>query len=119
MRIFWLLGGLISLGIGIAGMILPLVPTVPLVLLAVFCFARSSDRLHDWILGHRVFGPMTTDWRNEGAISKKGKKAATVSILIVFAVSVLLQLKPWILLVQGVVLTGVLIFIWSRPNGSR
>lgn len=119
MRALWLIGGLISLAVGVAGIVLPLVPTVPLVLLAAFCFARSSDRLHDWILNHRVFGPMTTDWRERGAISKSGKKAATVSILIVFGLSVVLQLKLWILLLQALILGSVLIFIWSRPSGSK
>lgn len=119
MRVLWLICGMISLAVGVAGIILPLVPTVPLVLLAAFCFARSSDRLHDWILNHRVFGPMTTDWRERGAISKRGKKAATVSILIVFGISAVLQIKPWVLMLQAVILGSVLIFIWSRPSGSK
>jgi len=118
-RILWLIAGLFSLVVGIAGMVLPLVPTVPLVLLAAYCFARSSDRLHEWILNHRIFGPMTADWRDNGAISKRGKNAATVSIFIVFGISVVLGLKPWILILQAVVLTSVLIFIWSRPSGLR
>ncbi len=116
-RAFWFILGLGSLAIGLAGVILPLVPTVPLILLAAFSFARSSDRLHDWIIGHSLFGPMVRDWRDKGAVSKRGKIAATVSIVSVFLISVILGLRPAILLIQALVLSAVLIFIWSRPTG--
>lgn len=117
MRAFWFLLGLGSLALGLVGVILPLVPTVPLILLAAFSFARSSDRLHDWIMDHRLFGPMTRDWRENGAVSKRGKIAATVSIVAVFLISVVLGIKPLVLIIQAIVLSGVLIFIWSRPTG--
>ena len=57
MRVIWLIAGSISLGLGLLGVFLPLLPTVPFVLLAAFCFARSSERLHDWMLEHPKFGP--------------------------------------------------------------
>ncbi len=84
-------------------------------LLASFCFARSSPQLHDWLLSHPVFGPPIMDWQERGAISRRGKIAATVSIAAVFALSLALGVRLAILGVQAAVLVGVLIFIWTRP----
>jgi len=116
MRVIWAALGLLSLGIGIVGIILPLVPTVPLLLLAAFFFARSSERLHSWLLGHPQLGPPIEQWQSRGAISRSAKRIATVSIVLIFLISLILGLRPLILTVQGLTLTCVLIFIWTRPS---
>ncbi|MDV7141272.1 YbaN family protein [Tropicimonas sp. TH_r6] len=117
MKVFWATLGGVSLLLGLIGVVLPLLPTVPFILLAAFCFSRSSDRLHDWLVEHAVFGPSIADWRVKGAISMGGKRLATLSIGGVFGLSLLAQLSAAILLLQAVVLTAVLVFIWSRPTG--
>ncbi|MEL6933531.1 MAG: YbaN family protein [Pseudomonadota bacterium] len=118
MRIFWLILGLISVGLAITGVVLPLLPTVPFILLAAFCFARSSQRLHAWLTNHAAFGPMIKDWNENGAIRPRAKKMAVVSILAVFGLSVVFGVKTSVLAIQAVVLSCVLIFILTRPNGS-
>jgi uncharacterized membrane protein YbaN (DUF454 family) len=115
MRVVWLIFGLIVLGLGCLGVVLPLLPTVPFILLAAFCFAKSSNRLHNWLLTHRLFGKMIQDWRQSGAISTSAKKMATLSIALVFAISVITGVKPLILTIQAAVLSCVLLFIWTRP----
>ncbi len=116
MRYLWFVLGLLSLAIGFAGIILPLVPTVPLMILAAFFFARSSERLHAWLIEHPTFGPHIMDWQSRGAISNKGKRIATLSITVVFLFSLILGLRPLILIIQAVTLSAVLVFIWTRPN---
>lgn len=116
MRYVWATLGLISVAIGLIGIVLPLVPTVPLMILAAFFFARSSERLHNWLITHPTFGPSIVDWQERGAISAKGKRIATLSIAVVFLVSLILGLRPMILIIQAVTLCAVLFFIWSRPN---
>ncbi len=116
MRFVWLICGLASLCIGIVGMVLPLIPTVPLVLLATFCFARSSPKLHIWLINHPKLGPHITDWTNHGAISTRSKKLATVSIVAVFAISFAFSVPKTVLLIQAVTLSAVLLFIWTRPG---
>lgn len=116
MRLVWLFFGLLSLGAGLVGVVLPLVPTVPFLLLAAFCFARSSERLHNWLITHPKLGPSITDWHERGAISARAKRMATVSIVAVFAVSLAIGLRPSLLVIQAITLGCVLLFIWSRPN---
>jgi len=54
--------GLLALGLGVIGIVLPGLPTTPFVLLAAACFARASPRLHRWLTNHRYLGPMVRDW---------------------------------------------------------
>ncbi len=116
MRTFWLALGLGSLLLGAAGAFVPLLPTVPFLLLSAFGFARSSERLHSWILSHPVLGPPISDWRERGAIGRRARFAATVSILASFALSLALGLDPWLIAFQALILGLVGLFLWTRPN---
>jgi len=116
MRYLWATLGMICVVLGLIGVVLPILPTVPFMLLAAFFFSRSSERLHNWLITHPRFGPAIVDWQTNGAISSKVKRIASVSIAVVFLISVLFGLRPLILWIQVGVLTLVLIFIWSRPN---
>ncbi len=114
MRIFWLFFGLASLLLGFVGIFLPLLPTTPFLLLAAFCFARSSDRLHRWLLTHPVFGPMIENWRRHRAIARSAKIAATFACVAVFAISLALRVPVIGILAQALILLCVLAFIWTR-----
>ncbi len=116
MRLVWLILGLSSLALGVIGVVLPILPTVPFMLLSAFCFSKSSERLHHWLLTHPKFGPSIEDWQRNGAINKRVKYYATVSIMAAFGISLALGLKPLLLVLQAFILAGVLTFIWSRPE---
>ena len=105
------------MGLAFIGVVLPLLPTVPFLLLAAFFFARSSARLHQLLLSHQIFGPMIEDWQNRGAIRPSAKKAATLSVAAVFLLSLVMQLPSYVLIIQAVTLGGVMVFIWTRPSG--
>ena len=117
MRIVWLLLGLISVALAAIGVLLPLLPTVPFLLLAAFFFARSSERLHNWIISHPGFGPHIDAWNRSGAIRPKAKRLATLSVIVALGLSLFLKLSILIVLIQIVTLGLVLVFIWTRPNG--
>ena len=76
-RTLWASGGLAALSLGLAGIPLPLLPTTPFLILAAYCFSKSSQRLHDWLLEHPRFGPPIRDWREHGAIPRRAKIIAT------------------------------------------
>lgn len=116
MRILYASLGLLALGLALLGIVLPLLPTVPFLLLATFCFANSSERLHSWLISHPTFGAMILDWNERGAIRPAAKKAATISIAAVFLLSLALSAPSHVLIIQAIVLSAVLTFIWSRPN---
>ncbi|MCF6233770.1 MAG: YbaN family protein [Rhodobacteraceae bacterium] len=117
MRFVWLILGLISVGLAVIGIALPLLPTVPFLLLAAFFFARSSERLHNWLLTHPTFGPFINDWNQSKAIRPKAKRLATLSVVAVLGVSILLKAPVIVIVIQCVTLSLVMLFIWTRPNG--
>lgn len=61
------------MGLGTLGIFLPLLPTTPLLLLAAACFVRSSDRLHGWLMNHRVYGPIIRGYREHRALPARSK----------------------------------------------
>lgn len=119
MRLFWISLGLVALALGLAGVVLPLVPTTPFMILAAACFAKSSPRLHNWLLAHPSFGPAIRNWRMHRAIAPKAKRLSLVAMAAAFAISLALGLGWQILAVQGVVLVVMGGWIWTRPDGPQ
>ena len=114
-RLFWLVFGLVALLLATLGIVLPLIPTTPFVLLAAFAFMRSSERLYNWIVNHPVFGALISDWHRHKAIGRPAKIAAIVSMVAVFAVSLVLQVPGFVLALQAVILGIAMWFVGSRP----
>ncbi len=107
--------GFVSLGLGGAGIVLPLLPTVPFLILAAFCFARSNPMLEQRLLKHPKFGPPILLWRETGAISRTGKRAALSAFAVSSAISLVLLPLPW----SASPLVPALIvgtWIWRRPE---
>lgn len=73
-----MMGGFLSLALGAVGIFLPLLPTVPFVLLAAYCFSRGSRRWERWMLEHPKLGPIIKDWRAHHAVPLRAKQLATV-----------------------------------------
>jgi len=114
-RFTWLIVGFVALALGALGIVLPLVPTTPFVLVAAFAFAQSSEKLHQWLLDHNVFGPLIDNWRRHGAISRRAKVISVVSMVAVLAISVAMALPMVVIVTQLVVLGAAALFILTRP----
>jgi len=81
--------GLLLVGLAVLGIFLPVLPTTPLLLLALACFAKSSKKLHDWLLTNKTFGPFIKDWNETRSMPRKAKIIAIITILITGSISVL------------------------------
>jgi len=105
--------GLISLGLGIVGAFLPLLPTVPFVLLSAFLFARSSDRLHNWLITHKIFGQLIRDYHEERGITIQGKVAAISMMWISNIISIALIINNilWLQILMSIITLSVTIYI--------
>lgn len=114
-RIAFIIIGVSALALGGLGVVLPILPTTPFILVAAFAFANSSEKLHQWLLDHNIFGPLIANWRRYGAIGRKTKIAATLSMLAVVAISLLLEAPGYVIVIQVLVLCAVAAFILSRP----
>jgi uncharacterized membrane protein YbaN (DUF454 family) len=79
--------GCIAVALGLAGIPLPLLPTTPFLLLAAFCFARGSKRWHDWLLGHRVFGPYIAAFREKRGLTPEQKLKIAMTVTVTLGVT--------------------------------
>lgn len=119
-RPFFVFLGVTSLFLGIIGIFLPLLPTTPFILLAAYCFSRSSQRMHNWLIQHKVFGKLIADWEEHGVIRTKIKWIATISMVVMVSYPVIFIIPYlWLKLVTVSIIGLVLIFIWTRPSQAR
>lgn len=110
------ISGCISVALGVIGIFLPLLPTTPFVLLAAWCFLRSSEKAHTWIYAHPVFGKALTEWDKNRAIAPATKAVAVSTILLSIIVIWLKVENEWIRNSVSAVMACVSIFILTRRN---
>ena len=116
LRIIWYVVGVTALILGIIGIALPVIPTVPFLLLAVAAFARSSPRLEQRILNHPTYGPPIRAWRDHGAIGRLPKIWATLAMACGVVVSLLAGLPPVVVALQAVFCTAIAAYVLTRPE---
>ena len=118
-RPLWILIGLTSLALGIVGVVVPLLPTTPFVLLSAYCFARSSPRLHDRLMANRTFGPLIRNWEQHRAIAPRAKLLAVLSMAAVLGISFIVGAPDRVIIIQAVILPATCLFILTRPSGPK
>ena len=107
MRPIYFVVGLLSLGLGVLGIFLPLLPTTPFLLLSIACFSRSSKRFENWLYHTKMYKIYVADFRETGTIAKERKKKIIVSIYILMGISIFLAPIIWV----KIGLLGLTVFI--------
>lgn len=116
-RAVFLACGFVCVAIGFVGIFVPLLPTVPFLILAAACFSRSSRRLETWLLAHPRLGPPLLAWRERGAIPRRAKVLAVAGMASGFAAFVAFARPGWPLALGAVALIGMgLAYVLSRPD---
>ena len=109
--------GFCCLLLGLIGVILPLLPTTPFILLAAYCFSRSSKRFHRMLLEHRLFGPIIRDWETYGVIPLRIKWISSTLMLVMISYPILFKnLAVWLDALMLTTAAVALAYIWSRPS---
>ena len=114
-RLFWLALGFGSLFLAVLGVVLPILPATPFLLVSAFSFARSSPRLHDWLVEHPRLGPPIKNWRSNRSIPRNIKIAAVAVMIATFAFSLVMGVSNTVLIIQAVVMSAAAAFVISRP----
>lgn len=115
-RWLWLLLALLALGLGVLGVLLPGLPTTPFVLVAAYASARGSKRLQDWLHAHRLFGPMIRDWECYGAVSRRAKWFALVTMLLCAVLMALTAPRWWMTATGSAIMAVVAVWLLRRPE---
>jgi uncharacterized membrane protein YbaN (DUF454 family) len=112
----WLVLGFLSLGMAYIGVILPGIPFSIFLVLAAYCFSKSSKRMHDWIYNHKYFGPFLTNWIQYNVFPTKGKYAMVVvmisSVLFLWFTTENIKAVMW----SGGFMALVAIWAWRYPG---
>lgn len=113
---WWYIAGISSLVLGVIGAFLPILPTTPLIILAAFCFSKSSPKLQAWLENSKTFGPIITDWRKTGAIAPKYKFMAVSMMAVTFIASAILGASGLVLIIQAVGMSLGAAYVLTRPS---
>ncbi len=93
-RYLFLLAGHLSLAVGVIGLLIPVMPTSPFVIIAAACYARSSERFYQMLLNNKHFGEDIRRWRERGCVRRRLKALSAVSLTVAFAFTVALIIEP-------------------------
>ncbi|MEE2694357.1 MAG: YbaN family protein [Pseudomonadota bacterium] len=117
---FFLIGfGWLNVGFAAVGVVVPGIPTTIFLLIALWAFSQSSDRLRSWLYNHPIFGAFLQDWKKHGVIPKKAKIAA-ISVMFVSWVFLISLSANWMIWGSaGLVMMCVAGFIATRPSVPR
>lgn len=117
MRVFYLCLGWLMVATGIVGAFLPVLPTTPFLLIALWCFSKSSPKLEAWLLSHPKFGEPLRNWRENGAIPRRAKIAAVALMTMSYAIFWFgTEPPPLRAAIVAAVMIGAALFVTTRPE---
>ena len=114
--LLWRALAVVALALGLVGIVLPAVPTVPFVLVAAWAGSRGWPALERWLLGHPAFGPPLRRWREGRAVPRRAKWAASVMMLGSAVLIAFLPLPLWLKIAVPAIMAACAVWMWCRPD---
>ncbi len=113
--------GLLAMGwlavfLGVLGIVLPVLPTTPFILLAAACFAKSSPKFYQWLLNHKYFSQMIIDYQKYRGVSRKVKIRAISCMWFTMSLSAFIMAKPWLTLCLLCSASLLSLYMWRMPE---
>ena len=115
-RIGYLVVAYVATGLGVLGVFLPLLPTTPFLLVAVWAGSKGSQRVHDWIYPQPRFARLLNDWHEQGAVPLGAKLLACSMMLASWSFLIYFEYHWGVVLFSTLLFIGLSIFLWTRPN---
>ena len=105
-RYFWLVIGILLSTIGLIGIIVPGLPTTPIMILSAACFFRSSEKLYNWVLNNKYYGHHVKNFREGRGMPKKAKYMAITCMWVFVSISVLFGIPDHMLMIKIITVLG-------------
>jgi hypothetical protein len=114
-RYAYLIAGWFCVGLGVVGLVVPMVPGAVFLIAAAWCFSRASPRFEAWLVNHPWLGPPIRNWRDGGIIPTNVKIIAIASLIVSFTVLAFLAAPVFVLAGVGALFVGIAGYIVTRP----
>lgn len=118
-RPFYIALGYVCVGLAMAGTVLPVLPTTPFLLVALWAYFRSHPEKAQKLLDHPRWGPMLRDWHEQGAIPTRAKIAAVTVMALSWVVVFFTAKGTWVPVIVGIILCCTALFVATRPAPKR
>ena len=116
-RLLWRALAVLSVALAVIGAVLPVLPTVPFLILAAWAGGKGWPALETWLMNHAHFGPHIRRWRERGAVPRRAKWLATIMMTLSAVLLALSSALPAVKIVVPAVMAAVAIWLWRRPEG--
>ena len=114
--LLWRAGAIVSLALGLMGLAVPVVPTVPFLIVAAWAAGKGWPALERWLLAHPTYGPHIRNWRERGAVPRKAKLLA-ITMMSVSGVGLqFTEAALWLKIAAPALMLAVAIWLWLRPE---
>ena len=115
-KVFWYIAGMLSLGMAYIGLVTPGIPFSIFLVMAAFCFSKSSERMHNWIYNHKIFGPFLTNWKDKRIFPKKMKYVMVLMMASTLVLTFVFTGNLTAVLYSGLFMALVAIWAWKFPG---
>lgn len=115
-KVFWYIAGMLSLGMAYIGLVTPGIPFSIFLVMAAFCFSKSSERMHNWIYNHKIFGPFLTNWKDKRIFPKKMKYVMVLMMASTLVLTFVFTGNLTAILYSGIFMALVALWAWKFPG---